>query len=115
MKGLARVMKLGSALRVPASRKAHVVVRDPRGEQVLEKNVAGFRRLAKFSPYIAGETFTMADCAAYASLPLVSLASKAVYGEDLLAAGGVDWKPYSKLVGGRPSAQRVVADRKTAT
>ena len=40
VKGLARVMKLGSALRVPASRKAHVVVRDPRGEQVLEKNVA---------------------------------------------------------------------------
>ena len=38
VKGLARVMKLGSALRVPASRKAHVVVRDPRGEQVLEKN-----------------------------------------------------------------------------
>ncbi len=40
VKGLARVMKLGSALRVPSSRKAHVVVRDPRGEQVLEKNVA---------------------------------------------------------------------------
>jgi uncharacterized protein YfaS (alpha-2-macroglobulin family) len=39
VKGLARVMKLGSALRVPASRKAHVVVRDPRGEQLLEKNV----------------------------------------------------------------------------
>src|SRR4029078_10307513 len=40
VKGLARVMKLGSALRVPSSRKAHVVVRDPRGEQVLEKDVA---------------------------------------------------------------------------
>jgi uncharacterized protein YfaS (alpha-2-macroglobulin family) len=40
VKGLARVMKLGSALRVPSSRKAHVVVRDPRGEQLLQKNVA---------------------------------------------------------------------------
>jgi uncharacterized protein YfaS (alpha-2-macroglobulin family) len=39
VKGLARVMKLGSALRVPASRKAHVVVRDPRGERIVEKNV----------------------------------------------------------------------------
>ncbi len=80
----------------------------------LEKNIAGFRRLAKFSPYLAGDTFTMADCAAYVSLPLVSLATKAMYGEDLLAAGGIDWKPYSKLVGERPSAQRVVADRKAA-
>jgi alpha-2-macroglobulin len=39
VKGLARVMKLGSALHVPSSRKARVVVRDPRGEQLLEKNV----------------------------------------------------------------------------
>jgi uncharacterized protein YfaS (alpha-2-macroglobulin family) len=39
VKGLARVMKLGSALHVPATRNAHVTVRDPRGEQLLEKNV----------------------------------------------------------------------------
>jgi glutathione S-transferase len=35
-----------------------------------------------------------------------------VYGEDFIAAAGIDWKPYSRLVGERPSAQRVVADRK---
>jgi glutathione S-transferase len=80
----------------------------------LEKNLAGFRRLAKFSPYIAGETFTQADCAAFCSLPLVSLATKVVYGEDLMAAAGIDWKPYSRLIGERPSAQRVLADRKAA-
>ena len=78
----------------------------------LTKNIAGFKRLARFAPFIAGERFTMADCSAYVSLPLVSLASKAVHGEDLLAAGGVDWKPYIALVGQRPSAQRVTADRK---
>lgn len=78
----------------------------------LEKNIVAFKRLAKFSPYIAGDTFTLADCAAFASLPLVTLATKTVYGEDLLAAAGIDWKPYSKLVGERPSAQRVLADRK---
>jgi glutathione S-transferase len=37
-----------------------------------------------------------------------------VYGEDLLAAGGIDWKPYSKMIGERPSAQRVLADRKAS-
>ena len=49
------------------------------------------------------------------SLPLVGMATKTVYGEDLLAAQGVDWKAYVKLVGERPSAQRVAADRKTDT
>jgi len=82
--------------------------------KLLVRNIAGFRRLAKFAPYVAGETFTQADCAAYASLPLLSLSTKMVFGEDLLAAGGIDWKPYSKLVGERPSAQKMVADRKAA-
>lgn len=80
----------------------------------LRKNIAGFARLAKFSPYVAGEAFTQADCAAFPSLPLVAMATKIVLGEDLLAAGGVDWKSYVKLVGERPSAQRVTADRKAA-
>ncbi|MDC6167040.1 glutathione S-transferase [Paucibacter sp. XJ19-41] len=83
-----------------------------RARKLLEKNIAGFKRLAKFSPFIAGESFTQADCAAWVSLPLVAMASKAVLGEDLLAAGGVDWKPYIKRIGERPSAQKVAADRK---
>lgn len=78
----------------------------------LEKNIAGFKRLARFSPYVAGATFTQADCAAWVSLPLVGRATKIVYGTDLLAAGGVDWKAYADLVGARPSAQKVTADRK---
>jgi glutathione S-transferase len=78
----------------------------------LDKNIPAFKRLAKFSPFVAGDSFTMADCAAYASVPLVSLASKIIYGEDLIAAAGIDWKPYSKLVGERPSAQKMLADRK---
>ncbi|WOB08810.1 glutathione S-transferase [Piscinibacter gummiphilus] len=78
----------------------------------LEKNIAGFKRLAKFSPYVAGDTFTLADCAAYPSLPLVSMATRAVYGEDLLAAAGIDTRAYTKFIGERPSAQKVTADRK---
>lgn len=78
----------------------------------LDRNIPAFRRLAKFSPYVAGDQFTLADCAAWVSLPLVGMATKAVLGEDLLAAHGLDIKPYLKLVGERPSAQKVVADRK---
>jgi glutathione S-transferase len=79
---------------------------------MLEKNIAGFKRLAKFSPYVAGDTFTQADCAAFVHLPLVALASKNIYGEDLLGAAGIDWKSYTRFIGERPSAQKVTADRK---
>jgi glutathione S-transferase len=85
-----------------------------RVRKLLEKNIAGFKRLVKFAPFIAGDALTQADCAAFASLPLVGMATKAVYGEDLLLAGGVDYKPYIKLMGERPAAQKVVADRKAA-
>lgn len=80
----------------------------------LEKLAAGFKRLARFSPYVAGDTFTMADCCAFNNLPLVAMASKAVYGEDLLAAAGIDHRAYVKFIGERPTAQKVVADRKAA-
>jgi glutathione S-transferase len=78
----------------------------------LTKNIAGFKRLAKFGPYLAGDRFTLADCAGWVSLPLVALATKSVLGEDLLAAAGIDWKSYAKLVGQRPAAQKVSADQK---
>ncbi|MBC7955202.1 MAG: glutathione S-transferase family protein [Cytophagales bacterium] len=78
----------------------------------LEKQIVAFKRLAKFSPYVAGNSFTLADCAAWANLPLVSMATKAVYGEDLLVAGGIDVKGYTKLIDERPTAQKVKADRK---
>ncbi|MBI5277079.1 MAG: glutathione S-transferase [Burkholderiales bacterium] len=81
----------------------------------LETRIAAFKRLARFSPYVAGDTFSMADCSAFASLSLVAMATKAIYGEDLLAAGGVDHKAYTKFIGERPAAQKVLLDRKEAT
>ena len=81
----------------------------------LDKNIPAFKQLARFAPYVAGDTFTQADCAAWASLPLVGMATKAIYGEDLLLAAGVDYKPYLKLLGERPSVQKVAADRKAAS
>jgi glutathione S-transferase len=78
----------------------------------LTKNIGAFKRLAKFSPYLAGDAYTVADCSGYVSLPLVALASKIVLGEDLLAAQGIDWKGYAKLVGARPASQKVDADRR---
>jgi len=81
-------------------------------QKLLARNIAAFQRLAKFEPYLAGPAFTLADCAAYVTLPLVALGTKVVYGEDMLQVAGIDWKGYVKLVEQRPSAQKVTADRK---
>ena len=76
----------------------------------LERNVVAFARLAKFSPFVAGERFTLADCAAYVHLPLVSMASKTIWGEDVLA--GLPVRDYLKRMRERPTVQRVDAERK---
>ncbi|MDR7269719.1 glutathione S-transferase [Pelomonas saccharophila] len=80
--------------------------------RVLPEHIQAFKRLAKFGPYLAGDSFTLADCAAWVSLPLVGMTTKIIYGEDFLAAAGIDWKPYAKLIGERPHALKVAADRK---
>ncbi len=78
----------------------------------LDKNIAAFARLTKFAPFIGGGEFSQADMAAFVHLPLIGMATKTVYGSDLLADAGIDWKSYVKMIGERPSAQRVNADKK---
>ncbi len=76
----------------------------------LRRSAQAFGQLAKFGPYAAGRDFTLADCAAVVHLPVISMLTKTVFGEDLLAAYPV--KDYLKLMGERPSVQRVTAERK---
>lgn len=78
----------------------------------LAKNLPAFLRLARFAPYVAGEQFTLADVSAFATLPTVAQATRAVLGEDMIAAAGIDWKSHLRLLGERASVQRVNADRK---
>jgi glutathione S-transferase len=78
----------------------------------LMKNIPALQRLLKLAPYAAGQSFTLADAAAFSSLPTVAQATKIVLGEDLLATAGIDWKAHLKLLAERPSVQRVNADRK---
>jgi len=77
---------------------------------LLDRHIAGFAQLVRFAPYAAGDTFSLADCAAIAHLPLVASCSKIIYGEDLLA--GLPVKDYLKRMNERPSVQKVEADRK---
>jgi len=79
----------------------------------LEKNIAAFAKLAKFAPYVGGDRFTLADCAAIVHLPVIAGATKIIYGRDYLADLPV--RDYLKKMGERPHVQTVNADRKTST
>jgi len=79
----------------------------------LAKGVRAFRARAEFAPYVAGAELTLADCAAYVHLPLVSLATKLAYGEDVFTAMP-QVKPYIAMLGERPAFRRVTEDRKAA-
>jgi glutathione S-transferase len=76
----------------------------------LTKNVAAFAKLAKFSPFVAGDNFTLADCAAVFHLPLAVMACKSVLGEDLLA--DLPIKAYTQHLSENPNMKIVQADRK---
>ena len=82
-----------------------------RVEKILKRNTAAFGKLAKFAPFIAGSTFTLADCVALVHLPMVGQATKAIYGVDMLADYPI--REYVKKLGERTTVQKVDADRRT--
>lgn len=83
-------------------------------ERDLAKGVRAFSKLVKFDPYIAGKEFTLADCVAFVSLPLISMTSKLAFGKDALESVP-QVKPYLKMLGERPHFRKVHDDRKAAT
>jgi len=82
-------------------------------EKGLLKGVRALKAIGKFSPYLAGSELTLADCAAFVSLPLVTLVSKQAFGRDFLE-DIPEVKPYIKLLAARPAFARVNEDRKKA-
>ena len=84
-----------------------------RARKLLTRGAEAFARIAMFKPFVAGDQFTLADCAAIVHLPVVSGASKIIYGEDLLAALPV--RDYIKAMGERTAVAKVNADRKIDT
>jgi glutathione S-transferase len=82
-------------------------------EKDLVKGIRALRARARFDPYIAGSGLTLADCAAFVSLPLVSLATRHAYGRDFLEEIA-QLKPYLRMLGERPAFNRVNEDRKAA-
>jgi len=80
-------------------------------EKELPRGLSALVQLARFAPYLAGPTLTLADCAAAQHLPLVTMATKRVYGRDF-AEPYPQIAQYVKAMNQRPAAQRIAADRK---
>ncbi len=80
----------------------------------LEKGLRSLARLARFAPFISGDRFTHADCAAWVHLPLISQATRKIYGRDFVDEFLPQAKAYIKLISERPHAQKVNDDRKAA-
>lgn len=80
----------------------------------LEVGLKGLTRLTKFSPFVAGDAFTAADCVAWLHLSMVSIATQKIYGADMVAEIVPAFAAYAQLIESRPSAQKVAADRAIA-
>jgi glutathione S-transferase len=76
----------------------------------LSKAITATLRLSQFEDFAYGNSFTFADCCALTNLPLVSMATKAVYGQDMLETTPIP--AYLARHRERPSLRRVVAERK---
>lgn len=80
----------------------------------LQRGIRALKQLVRFAPYIAGPELTLADCAAFVHLPLVSLTTKLAFGRDYLE-DIAPLKPYLKKLGERPAFARVNEDRRAAS
>lgn len=73
---------------------------------MMQRGVAAFRQLAKFSPWVAGEHFGYADIFVYRSLGLAASVAEKVHNWNLIAEapGMPEWQARMKQ---RPLTQRV--------
>lgn len=83
-------------------------------KELLEKGLKGLARLAKFSPYIAGDNYTAADIVAWLHFFMVSATCQKIYGTDLVAAYIPNLADYMQFIETRPAAQKVATDRAAA-
>jgi len=83
-------------------------------QKELAKGVRAFKQLARFSPFVSGANLSLADCAAGAHLPLISLSTKIVFGRDVLE-DYAPLRPYLKMLSERPAFKKMNDDRKAAS
>ncbi len=71
-------------------------------------------RLSSFSPYILGSPFTAADCAAYVHFLMITLATRKIYGQDMLEHHIPQAAAFMRLMEARPHVQTIALGREAA-
>lgn len=82
-------------------------------EKRLKTAIEGFNKIAQYSPFVAGDQFTIADCSAVVHLTLITMATKIIYGADFLE--GTPAREYVKRMNAMPSLVKINEDRKVNT
>ena len=77
---------------------------------LLAQGIAGFGELARFEPYVAGPSLTLADFSVAFHFPPVSIATRAIYGESVLS-GVRGAKAHQELMDQRECVQRVRSEQ----
>lgn len=83
-------------------------------EEKVKSGLNGVARLSTFTPYILGAEFTAADIVAWLHFGTISLATKKIYGKDLVADHIPGLAEYLQIMASRPHVQRVAKDRDAA-
>lgn len=76
----------------------------------LEKAASALFQLANFKVFALGAELTLADCSLVMHLPVIGMATNAIYGRDLVGEPVI--KDYLARLGERPNMQKIKADRK---
>ncbi len=71
-------------------------------------------RLSSFNPYVLGPSLTAADCAAYVHFLMISLATRTIFGYDMLEHHLPRAAEFMRLMEARPHVQTVVSGRAAA-
>jgi glutathione S-transferase len=77
----------------------------------LEIGLKGLATLVKFSPYIAGDIFTAADCVAWLHFYMISLSTQKIYGVDMVKAFIPGSETYMQIMETRPLVAKVARER----
>lgn len=79
----------------------------------VQKGLRAFAHLAQWKPYLAGDTYTLADAAAAVHLPMIAMTTQMAFGENLLTSIP-EAAAYIEMLGKRPQVAKVWADRDEA-
>lgn len=76
--------------------------------------LAAVARLASFSPFIFGPSFTAADCVAYVHFFMIRQTSMSVFDDDMLERLVPKSSAYMRMLDARPNRQSTMMDRDAA-